>query len=146
MVGAIAALLGQVLWYQFETWARDPEIRPVYAIVCDVLGCELPTMRDIDRLLAQNLVVRSHPEVANALLVDAIIVNQATFVQPFPVLELRFTSLSGNLVAGRRFLPEEYLAGELDGASLMQIQTPIHVELAIEDPGDEAVNYFLTFR
>jgi predicted Zn finger-like uncharacterized protein len=143
---AVVALVVQVLWFQFETWARDPAIRPLYGGVCQLLGCELPTLRDIESMLAQNLVVRSHPEVANALLVDAIIVNQAAFVQPFPVLELRFTSLNGNLVAGRRFRPEEYLAGELDGATTMQVQTPIHVELAIEDPGDEAVNYFLSFR
>jgi predicted Zn finger-like uncharacterized protein len=146
MAAAIAALVGQVLWFQFDTWARDSATRPLYGVICQVLGCELPTLRDVDRMLAQNLIVRSHPEVANALLVDAIIVNQAPFVQPFPVLELRFTSLGGNLVAGRRFQPAEYLAGELAGASVMAIQTPIHVELAIEDPGDEAVNYFLTFR
>ena len=143
---AVVALVAQVLWFQFETWARDPVMRPLYGGVCQLLGCELPTLRDIESMLSQNLVVRSHPEVANALLVDAIIVNQAAFVQPFPVLELRFTSLNGNLVAGRRFRPEEYLAGELDGATTMQVQTPIHVELAIEDPGDEAVNYFLSFR
>ena len=146
MAAAIAALVGQVLWFQFDTWARDSATRPLYGVICQVLGCELPTLRDVDRMLTQNLIVRSHPEVANALLVDAIIVNQAPFAQPFPVLELRFTSLGGNLVAGRRFQPAEYLAGELAGASVMAIQTPIHVELAIEDPGDDAVNYFLTFR
>lgn len=145
-VGALLALVVQVLWYQYDSWSRDPDLRPLYGVICKALGCELPVMRDIDSMLAQNLVVRSHPEVANALLVDAIIINQAVFVQPFPVLELRFTSLNGNLVAGRRFQPEEYLAGELAGSLLMQPRTPIHVELAIEDPGDDAVNYFLTFR
>jgi len=145
-MAALLALIAQVLWYQFATWSRDPDLRPVYGVICAVLGCELPVMRDIDRLLAQNLIVRSHPEVANALLVDAIIVNQAPFPQPFPVLELRFTSMDGNLVAGRRFQPQEYLAGQLAGATVMQSQTPIHVELEIEDPGIDAVNYFLTFR
>ncbi len=143
---AVAALVVQLLWYQFETWARDPTIRPVYVVICQVLGCALPIRRDVERMVATSLIVRSHPEVANGLLVDAIIVNQAAFVQPFPVLELRFTSMNGNLVAGRRFQPREYLAGELAGATLMQMQTPIHVELAIEDPGDEAVNYFLSFH
>jgi predicted Zn finger-like uncharacterized protein len=143
---AVLALIAQVMWYQFETWSRDLDIRPFYALVCEQMGCKLPVMIDIERMLASNLVVRSHPEVANALLVDAIIVNRADFVQPFPVLELRFTSLQGNLVAGRRFQPAEYLAGELKGVTLIEPQVPIHVELAIEDPGESAVNYFLTFR
>jgi hypothetical protein len=62
------------------------------------------------------------------------------------VLELRFTDINGGLVAGRRFQPSEYLAGELAGATFMQPRTPIHVGLAIEDPGESAVNYFLSFR
>ncbi|MDH3644759.1 MAG: zinc-ribbon domain-containing protein, partial [Gammaproteobacteria bacterium] len=84
-VGALLALVVQVLWYQYDAWSRDPDLRPLYGVICKAMGCELPVMRDIDSMLAQNLVVRSHPEVANALLVDAIIINQATFVQPFPV-------------------------------------------------------------
>ncbi|MCZ6709254.1 MAG: DUF3426 domain-containing protein [Gammaproteobacteria bacterium] len=146
MALALAALVGQLLWYQFETWGRDPTFRPVYGVICQVLDCELPVRHDVGSMLAKNLVVRSHPDLAKVLLVDAIIVNQAEFVQPFPELELRFTSLQGSLVAGRRFSPEEYLAGELSGATMMPMRTPIHVELVIEDPGEEAVNYFLSFH
>ncbi|MFP6835733.1 MAG: DUF3426 domain-containing protein [Pseudomonadales bacterium] len=146
MMLALVALVAQLLWYQFETWGRDPNFRPVYGVICEILECELPVRHDVGSMLANNLVVRSHPELANVLLVDAIIVNQAAFAQPFPELELRFTSLHGNLVAGRRFSPEEYLAGELSGATVMPMRTPIHVVLAIEDPGDEAVNYFLSFH
>jgi hypothetical protein len=32
------------------------------------------------------LLVRSHPELADALVVDAVIVNGADFAQPFPEL------------------------------------------------------------
>ena len=143
---AVAALIAQVLWHQFDTWSLDPDIRPVYVVVCNVLDCELPMLSDTDSVITKNLVVRSHPEVANALLVDAIIVNQASFVQPFPVLELEFTSLQHEVVAGRRFKPEEYLAGALAGATAMQPQTPIHLEFAIEDPGVDAVNFRLWSR
>ena len=68
-VGAVLALVVQVLWYQYDAWSRDPDLRGFYGVICKALGCELPVMRDIDSMLAQNLVVRSHPEVANALLV-----------------------------------------------------------------------------
>ena len=143
---AALTLCIQVLWYQFDRWSVDPEVRPVYELVCGVLGCELPVMRDLDAMVAKNLVVRSHPEVAGALVVNAVIVNEADFAQPFPILELKFTALQGGLVAGRQFKPEEYLAGELLGAQMVATNVPIHVELAIEDPGEAAVNYFLSFR
>jgi hypothetical protein len=97
-------------------------------------------------MVIKKLVVRSHPEVDGALIVNAIIVNEAPFAQPFPELELRFTSLEGNLVASGRFQPHQYLAGELEGAEKIQSLTPVHIELEFEDPGSEAVNYLMEFR
>ncbi len=146
MLLAIAALVTQVMYQQFDTWTKDLTIRPVYETVCKLIGCELPVLRDIDQLVVKRLVVRSHPDVNEALIVDAIIVNEAPFAQPFPVLVLRFTSLDGNLVAGGNFQPGQYLAGELEGAEQIQPMTPVHIELEFEDPGPEAVNYFLDFR
>ncbi len=146
MVLAIAALFAQVMYLQFDDWTEDPRIRPVYESVCAFIGCELPVLRDLDQMVIKKLVVRSHPEVDGALIVNAIIVNEAPFAQPFPVLELRFTSLEGNLVASGRFQPHQYLAGELEGAEKIQRLTPVHIELEFEDPGSEAVNYFMEFR
>ncbi len=141
-----AALAAQVLYLQFDSWSKRPDIRPVYGWLCDRLDCELPQMRALDALVSKNLVVRADPEVPGALLVDALIVNEATFAQPFPVIELRFSSMGGNLIAGRRFRPDEYLAGELQGATLMAPRTPVHIALAIDDPGQDAVNYVMVFR
>lgn len=142
----LLALAGQVMWYRFDDWAKQPEWRGVYAAACDVLGCSLPVQRDTGLLKTHNMVVRSHPSRHGALLVDAVIVNEAEFAQPFPVLELRFTTVRGILVAGRRFRPGEYLAGDAEGMTLMPPRTPVQIALTIEDPGPDAVNYFLRFR
>ena len=93
-----------------------------------------------------HLVVRSHPDFAGALIVDAILYNRAPFSQPFPLLELRFADMNGQLLASRRFKPSEYLAGELAGQAEMPPQTPIHIALDILDPGTKAVNYSLSFH
>ncbi len=143
---AIVLVATQVLWLQFDSWARDPQVRPLYAMVCGVMGCELPVMRDVESLLAKNLVVRRHPERTDALLVNAIIVNQAAFAQPFPELELSFTALNGSSVKQERFEPLDYLAGEMAGATDMPPRTPVHIELSVAHPGDKAVNYSLSFR
>ena len=150
-VGVILAclglvLVGQIFYFQLPAWSRDPGLRPIYQTVCGWFGCELPAMRDIREMRTRNLVVRSHPELSGALIVDAVIVNQAGFEQSFPDLELRFTAVGGQLVAGRRFTPAEYLAGELDPGQLMPPDTPVQVSLEIEDPGPDAVNYTLNFR
>jgi hypothetical protein len=132
------------LWYQFDTWGKQPGLRAFYGAVCAVAGCRLPVLRDVKQIERRQVVVRRHLNQGGALVVDAVIVNLAEFPQPFPELKLRFTAINGTLVAERRFQPREYLAGEISAESLMAPQTPVHIELEIQDPGEDGVNYSLT--
>ncbi|WP_449430983.1 DUF3426 domain-containing protein [Pseudomonas putida] len=143
---AAGLLAFQYIWFHFDEMARQDQYRPIFQQVCPLVGCKVPTRVDIGRIKSSNLVVRSHPDFKGALIVDAIIYNRAPFAQPFPLLELRFADLNGQLIASRRFKPSEYLSGELAGRGEMPSQTPIHIALDILDPGPKAVNYSLSFR
>ncbi|SDO93253.1 DUF3426 domain-containing protein [Pseudomonas jinjuensis] len=143
---ALGGLVFQYIAYHFDELARQDEYRPWFAQVCPSLGCTLPSKVDVEQIRSSNLVVRSHPDFTGALVVDAIIYNRASFSQPFPLLELRFADLNGQLLASRQFKPGEYLSGELAGQSEMPPQTPIHISLDILDPGPRAVNYSLSFH
>jgi len=143
---AAAALAGQYIAYHFDELARQDQYRPWFQQLCPEIGCKVPSKVDIARIKSSNLVVRSHPDFAGALVVDAIIYNRAPFSQPFPLLELRFADLNGHLIASRRFKPAEYLSGDLAGQGEMPPQTPIHIALDILDPGSKAVNYSLSFH
>ena len=145
VIGA-AALATQYVAYHFDELARQDQYRPWFETLCPNIGCSLPSKVEISLIKSSNLVVRSHPEFNGALVVDAIIYNRATFAQPFPLLEIRFADLNGQLLASRRFKPSEYLAGELAGQAEMPPQTPIHISLDILDPGNKAVNYSLSFH
>jgi predicted Zn finger-like uncharacterized protein len=137
----ILALIVQVAWLQFSTLSRIEPYRSVYAAVCPQLGCTLPELVDRQKIRTYNLVVRNHPHTEDALIVDAIILNTATFGQPFPDLALAFSTIDDQLVATRRFTPDEYLDGELAGKHIMPPNQPIHLTLELADPGPEAVNY-----
>ncbi|MDH4559366.1 DUF3426 domain-containing protein [Pseudomonas sp. BN417] len=143
---AVAALAIQYIWYHFAELARQDQYRPWFEQICPEIGCQLPSKVDIELIKSSNLVVRSHPEFSGALVVDAILYNRAPFSQPFPLLELRFADINGQLLASRRFKPGEYLSGELAGQAEMPPQTPIHISLDILDPGTKAVNYSLSFH
>lgn len=141
---ALLILLGvQYLIFEFDDLARRPALRPVYAALCDRLPCDLPSLTDISALRASNLVVRPHPVAEDALMVDLLLHNRGPHAQPYPDLELGFTSLEGNAVASRRFTPEEYLQGEVAPGDLIPVDTPVHISLEILDPGEQAVNYIL---
>lgn len=143
---AVLALLAQYVAYNFDEISRQDQYRPWLERVCPAVGCELPPRVDISQIKSSNLVVRSHPDFTGALVVDAIIYNRASFAQPFPLLEIRFSDINGQTLAQRTFKPGEYLAGELAGRTEMPSQIPIHIALDILDPGAKAVNYSLSFR
>lgn len=149
LVIALLLLLGlpaQVLWFQYDAWVQDPEKRSLYSEICKVLECELPPLRDVRLITSKKSVIRIHPERDDARIVDVLMVNNASFAQPFPLIELRATTLRGQLIAGRRFKPAEYLQGEVQPDELMPARTPVHVSLEIQDPGERAMNFEVRFR
>jgi predicted Zn finger-like uncharacterized protein len=139
----MAVLGGQYAWYGKDVLAQDATVRPYYHLVCGYLGCRLPVYRNRRAIEATDLVVRSQQNDPPALIVDAIIKNSGAFRQVFPDLELQFTDAENRLVAGRRFSPAEYLAGEMTGMSYFPAYTEVRLSLEIVDPGDDALGYSL---
>lgn len=135
------SLIAQIGWFQFDSLSRHEPYRSVYSAICPLLGCQIPALAAPELIRTSNLVVRSHPQIGGALVVDTILLNTASFRQPFPELTLTFSNRHGETIASRRFQPAEYLAGELAGYQLMPSNQPIHLTLEILDPGPEAVGY-----
>lgn len=134
-------LLGQIAWLKFDTLSTVAPYREYYALACNVLSCELPPLIDREKIKTANLVVRSHPNHPNALVVDAVLQNTAKFEQSFPILDLVFTDSQDKIVAARRLLPGDYLGGELAGRTQMPVRQPVHIAIEIADPGREAIGY-----
>ncbi|BFM17795.1 DUF3426 domain-containing protein [Maricurvus nonylphenolicus] len=136
-------LVGQVGYAKFDHLSRVEPYRSHYATACELIGCQLPTLTDRSRIKTHNLLIRSHPKVDSALVIDAIILNSAPFDQSFPALTLTFSDINNKVVASRRFTPNEYLGGELAGRTIMPQGQPVHLSLEIVDPGSDAINYRL---
>lgn len=142
----IVGVMGQYLYFNFDSAGRHPQLRPLLEPLCNALGCTLPSQVNLDAIVGTNLVVRSHPHEANALVIDVIIKNKAGFVQPFPAVLLSFDDVNGNPVAHRRFQPQEYIHDAAIDIQRMPPDTPIHLTLEIVDPGRDAVNYQIQFQ
>lgn len=138
-------LFAQVLIKNFDELAIDPGYRAFYANFCAAGLCTLPALKDVTQIRGSNLVVRPHPNQPGALIIDAMINNQAPFDQDFPTLYLSFSNIQGKVIASRAFKPEEYLQGELKSLKNMPSKTPLHLSLELLDPGKEAINYHIDF-
>lgn len=137
----LVLLILQLAWLQFDHLSRIQPYRSAYEVICPWVGCQVPVLADRSKFRVRNLVVTKHRDVEDALKVDLILINTASFDQPFPDLYMVFSSLEGELQASRRFTPRDYLAGELAGRQTMPHNRPIHISLELVDPGEKAVNY-----
>lgn len=146
ILGLLGTLVAQVTWFQFDRLSAIPELRPFYEKGCELAGCELKPLVDVNQIQSRKLVVRTDPENRNLLIVDAVIINRAEFAQPFPAIALTFSNLNGDVVAQSVFPPEDYLAGEGRELENMPPDTPVRIAINIRDPGKDAVNYNIVFR
>lgn len=146
VLALIGVLVAQVTWFQFDRLSSIPELRPFYEQGCELAGCELKPLIDVDSIQSRKLVVRTDPDNRSQLLVEAVIINRATFAQPFPAIALTFSNLNGDVVAQSVFTPEEYIAGEGRELSTMPTDTPVRIAISIRDPGRDAVNYNIAFQ
>jgi hypothetical protein len=140
---AILVLATQYIYFHVDVLAANSNNHNWLNRFCQITGCEIPVQTDTSLIQSSQLVVHSHPTTPNALVVDAVIINQANFDQPFPLLALSFEDIQGRSIAKRHFQPEEYLAGDLANIKLMPSQQSIRLMLEVIDPGPEAVNYSL---
>jgi len=140
---AAALLAAQYLFFFADVIGTDPGYRQWISRYCEVTGCELSPLQDLNKISSDQLMVYSHPEIPDALSVDAVLINEASFAQPFPSLVLRFENLQGEILAQRRFQPREYLPGDLADMTMMPARQPVKLKLELIDPGQDAVSYLL---
>ena len=141
----IAIGLMQYAWYDRINLLQYPQARPWFELACQYLHCQLPEPRDVSQIELSRKNVYSHPNNKKGLMVSGTMVNQAEFAQDFPLLELRFENVRGEMIAARRFTPEEYLDLPKDSIIKMNPGEPVAFTLEIIDPGTDVVSYEFTF-
>lgn len=143
LIGTIGV---QYAFFNLNTLAANEQYRPYLGMMCKHLGCTLPLQIDIDQIRVSKLVVRPHEDARDALAIDAIIMNRASFEQPYPVIELVFKDINDKLVAGRRFAPRDYIRNPDIDLHRMPPDAPVRVTFEILNPGRHAVNYEMAFQ
>ncbi|MBI3772513.1 MAG: DUF3426 domain-containing protein [Gammaproteobacteria bacterium] len=142
----VVTLALQYGFFHRNQLAQSPQLRPLAEQLCTVLFCDLPPRSDPSKLKLSNRDIRLHPQQSQALLVEATLSNQADFTQSFPIMELTFHDISGQVIAGRRFQPFEYLADS--AANIvhgMPPRQPYQIKLELADPGTQAVGFEFNF-
>jgi predicted Zn finger-like uncharacterized protein len=147
----ITAMVGQFAYFKRDRVAQKfPILRPQLEMACGYLQsyipCEISLPRDLSKLVLEHKDIRLHPKLNHALLINANLVNQAAFAQPYPTVVLTFTDNQDRIVARRGFTPQEYLSDPaMSQAGLGPHESALMV-LEVLDPGPSAINFTFDFK
>ncbi|MEE9327506.1 MAG: zinc-ribbon and DUF3426 domain-containing protein [Cocleimonas sp.] len=97
-----------------------------------------------DQVQMLNHNIFAHPNESGVLMISATMENTAKQVQPYPVLEVKLSNAKSEVIALRRFTPEEYLDNPSKGM-LLQVKQPTSIKLKIKDPGESATRFQFDF-
>lgn len=143
----IAALLAQISYRHLDSISQHETLRPWLLSACELANCVLPTRLDSRLIVSDQLAIGPHPEFQNISQMTLSFTNTAGFPQPLPTVELVFSDIRGQAVAGRRFHPRQYLAQSPSAPAqhYLSAQQSLTAHLAFATPADEAVNYQVRF-
>ncbi|WP_369163292.1 DUF3426 domain-containing protein [Candidatus Thiodiazotropha sp. LNASS1] len=148
IIGSLLLLLplcGQITWYLRDSLVSHYAGRQILQGVCNLAGCEVPIRRDTEQIIISDRALTAHPEKEGILSLKLEMVNAAAFQQPFPRLQLSLYNDMGTIIARRTFLPDEYKADQYQSNPMMPKLRTMHVELELQDPGNEVTGFKFDF-
>jgi len=142
----VVTMVGALLAHRHrEAIVQNPVYRPVLNSVCAVLQCTLEPLVDLDALRPLKRSMFSHPTLDKSLLIDFAFQNDAPFDQPYPDLEVVMSDLTGQVVERTVFSPAQYVQGWSSDV-MMESGKRIDLSLQVDDPGQSATSFIVTFR
>ncbi|VAX06128.1 hypothetical protein MNBD_GAMMA26-936 [hydrothermal vent metagenome] len=141
----VAIAMAQLTWFKREQVVKHPQGKLLLERFCSYAKCQVPQLRNTDLIKVIRRQVSSHPQKTGMLLVRLLFVNQASYPQPFPVLELSLSTTDKQLVARRSFVPGEYLETEKNSTALMPPGISQQIEIEIQDPGHSVTGFEFNF-
>jgi len=141
-LGLVLVLSGQLLFF-YTSDIAPPEApwRPAVVQACEWLGCNLAPRQYIHLIELVETQVAPHPQYDKALRIRATLVNRASRVQAYPLLEVSLTNINGLTIARRSFAPAEYLENAAQAEEGMPSHVAVAAQLDITHPDRRALGY-----
>lgn len=145
----IATFLAQFAYFQRSDLVQQyPVLLPYFEKVCALVQveCDFSRRKDYSKLSLERKDIRLHPKVKKSLLINANLLNQASFIQPYPIVTLTFTDSQDKVVARRGFTPAEYLSNPAQVDAGLGPKESALLVLEVLDPGPDATNFTFDFH
>lgn len=142
----LLALLQSLYYLRTPIAAKWPELRPHFVAACELIGCKIPLPRQAELLAIIDSDLQEDAEREGLIHLSATIVNNAPFVQAYPLLELTLTNNYDKPLIRRPFHAQEYLSGRDTSQGILPgEEVEVRLPLTVNDDAVAGYRLFITY-
>jgi predicted Zn finger-like uncharacterized protein len=128
---AILAGLQTIYANRTQIAADYPQFKPMLVQACAALQCEISLPKNVDLLTIDDSDMQEDEDHENVIKFSSLLINNASYAQAYPDIELTLTATDDQPVLRRLIKPSEYLKSNSNAASGLAAREEIRVSLAI---------------
>lgn len=138
----------QILYFLRTPIATQwPGVKPFLASACDIMGCTVELPKDINLLVIDDSDLQEDAEHEGVIRLSTVLINNASFAQAYPMLELTLTDKNDRPVLRRAFAANEYANKGTDISAGIPAGEELQIKLALTSSNVEVFGYrvFVTY-
>jgi predicted Zn finger-like uncharacterized protein len=129
----LAVLAGiQLIYFSRSKIAADyPQFKPYLVQACVALNCKVDLPKNLDLLTIDDSDMQEDEQYKDVIRFSSLLINNASYPQAYPNIELTLTDTSEQPVLRRLIKPSDYLAANTHVASGIGSREEVRINLAI---------------
>lgn len=141
LVLLLAAVLQSLYYLRNELALYYPATKPYLEQACQQLNCKVELPKKIEFIVIDDSDIQEDAQHTGLIWLTSTLVNQATFNQAFPYLELTLTDVEDKPKLRRIILPREYLPTGTDLNKGLLANEEIRIRLPINTQNEVLAGY-----
>jgi len=138
----ILAAMAQTAYFQRTPLSiRFPPFKPYLVKACQVIGCEVSLPKHIDQITIDDSDIQEDADHEGLIHLSATVINNASYAQEYPLLELSLTDINDKPILRRAFQPSEYLPIGTNVSSGIGAGEELHIKLNLTASGEPVAGY-----
>jgi predicted Zn finger-like uncharacterized protein len=141
LVLLIMAITQSVYFLRTDIASYYPNTKTYLVQVCKKIGCRIDLPKKIDLIVIDDSDMQEDADHVGLIHLSSTLINQASFNQAYPNIELTLTDIEDTPKLRRIFKPNEYLPDHADIAKGLAAGEEVKVKLSITAQGGAVAGY-----
>lgn len=137
----IAAIAQSIYFMRSEIAIYYPNFKPYLVKACIPLHCTVELPKKIEFIVIDDSDIQEDAEYKGLMRLSSTLINQASFNQAYPKLELTLTDVEDKPKLRRIFTPKEYLPEHTDISRGLAPGEEVKIRLAMTTQGESVAGY-----